>query len=716
MAEKIWEKEGLTRHEYSMIKEGLNRKPDAVELAMFGVMWSEHCSYKNSLPLLEKLPAEGERVKQGPGENAGIVHAVDNLNLVFKVESHNHPSAVNPYQGAATGVGGIIRDVLSMGARPRLSMAALCLGEPEKSEIRALLQDALKGARDYARTSGVSMTGTTMKFSPAYEHNPLVNALCLGVVEDENILSSSITAAGRDLVLAGAPTGRDGIGGASFASQELEEQEESADTDQNPVPAGFPERERRLIEACRELIEDDAISALQDLGAAGITGAASEMAAGGNRGVKIDLDQVPLAEKDMTAGEIMLSETQERMMMTPRSDRLPEIKEAFHSRGLEAVVIGKTTAEEDVTIYHQEEKVAEIPAPLLVDGHPVHRRKSQKPEAAENIPSHSSDSGTGTGSPYPSRKEALLDLLSSPQIYGRFNESEPAVIPLGDGERKALAVMGSSGRRCQLQPRQGTAMLAASLAREIACAGGRPLAVSDGLNLGSPLDPEIYWQLEECIAGLAEACSSLNLPVTGGNVSLFNEGPEGAIDPTPVLALVGITEDSGRTVPPHFTEEDKPLYLLGRTRPELGCSDYLSLAFDSCEGELPRLDLCEEARLQEFLLLAHRSGLINSARSISDGGLAAALALSCLTGEMGAELEFETQLTLEEFLFSESTGRALVTADEDRAGELEDRAESEDIPLTRLGTTGGEKLIADDLFKIDLEELRSAWKTAEKSM
>ena len=717
METKAWEKEGLTRKEYDLIKDKLGRDPNPVELAMFGVMWSEHCSYKNSLPLLKQLPSRGKRVRQGPGENAGIINAFDDINLVFKVESHNHPSAINPYQGAATGVGGIIRDVLSMGAQPKMTMAALCLGSPDKKRVNELLKNALNGARDYARDAGVPNEGISVKFSQPYEQNPLVNAMCMGVVKDENILTSSVTAAGREVILAGAPTGRDGIGGASFASENLSEQEDEAE---DPVPDGVPYLERKLIAACRELVKSGTIYALQDLGAAGITGAASEMAAGGEKGMEIYLDRVPLAEKNMSSSEILLSETQERMLMTADEMKVEEVKEAFHSRGLEAEVIGRTTETGMLNIYHQNETAVGIPAALLVDGHPVHKRKSQKPSFAESVLEKQPDS---LDSSYSSWKKPLLDLLSSPEFYFKnFSTGQNSYLEAGmcvhhlEEDKSALAALDSNGRRCQYQPRQGSEMLVAELARKIVCAGGRPLAVSDGLNMGNPLKPEVYWQLEECIAGLSEACRSFNLPIVGGNVSLFNEGPEGAIHPTPVVAMLGIIENSEQIIPACFIEEEKPIFLLGETRAELGMSDYFRIASGRNEGSLPALNLNEEAQLHKFMHEAHSRKLICSARSLSGGGLGAAVALSCLGGSTGACIELETSLSAEEFLFSETTGRVLIAGEKGREDELQELAEAKDMPICKLGITGGNKLKFDNLFKIHMKELKSAWKSAEKSL
>ncbi len=706
----IWRTMGLSDEEYERICELLGRDPNYVELGMFSVMWSEHCSYKNTRAVLRGLPTRGPQVLQGPGENAGIVDVGDGLAVVFKIESHNHPSAVEPYQGAATGVGGIIRDIFTMGARPIASLDSLWLGDLSSPRARRLFSGIVAGISGYGNAVGIPTVGGQTVFHSSYESNPLVNAMCVGVMRHEDIKRGAATGVGNSVMVIGSTTGRDGIHGATFASADLTDE---AIERKSAVQVGDPFREKLLLEACLELVAMGCVLGIQDMGAAGLTCSSCEMASRGGTGMIIDLDRVPRRETGMTPYEVMLSESQERMLLVPTPGREDEVREVLSKWGLEAVVVGEVTGDGMVTLIEGGTQVAQVPAKALADDAPVYHRESSKPEYVDALAAFDT-----AGVPAcMDLAGALLRLIASPSIAGKrwvweqYDHqvgagtvigpgADAAVVRLPGSKRGVALSTDCNSRYCYLNPRLGAAHAVAEAARNVACTGARPLAVTNCQNFGNPYKPEVFWQFREAIAGMSEACRALGTPVTGGNVSLSNEDGETAIRPTPVIGMVGVIDDVELRVPIGFQAGGDIVVLLGATRDEIGASEYLAVVHGVEAGQVPVLDLEAEGRLCRLLATAASRKLLSSAHDTSEGGLAVALAECAIAGRLGATLSIDygcgdSGPAPDRFLFSESGARALVTLGQSRLGEFLALAASLNVPAVAVGRVGGDRLCVE---------------------
>ncbi len=721
MPDKPWEKEGLSKQEYELIIDLLDRKPTETELGIFGVMWSEHCSYKNSKLILKNLPTDGECVLQGPGENAGIIDIGDNQAISFKIESHNHPSAVEPFQGAATGVGGIIRDIFTMGARPIATLNSLRFGDLNKDRVKFLFKGVVSGISSYGNSIGIPTVGGEVFFSDAYEGNPLVNVMSVGFLEHADIATATAKGVGNSVMVVGAATGRDGIQGASFASDELSEDSEE---DRPAVQVGDPFMEKLLLEASLELIKSGSIIGIQDMGAAGLTSSSAEMASRGDSGIEIDIAKVPTREKEMTPYEIMLSESQERMLVVPKKGKEDEVKAIFDKWGLHAEVVGQVTDDGMLRILNGSDQVAEISAKILADEAPEYFRKAQRPKYIDDIKKvKASDIESGD------YNQDLLKLLGSPTIasknwvYEQYDHmvmtntvigpgSDAAVIRIKDNDKAIALTTDSNGRYCYLDPQKGGAIAVAEAARNIICSGGRPLAVTDGLNFGNPMDPEIYWQFTNSVQGISRACRELNTPVIGGNVSFYNESPQGAIYPTPIIGMVGLLDSIEDRVTMSFKDEGDSIYLLGKTKEELGASQYLKFKEERVDGDVPDIDLTLEAKVQKTLRKAVKAGIVKSAHDCSEGGLAVALAESCFEHEIGAKIEIKEEVSDKALLFGESQSRIILSLDKNDEDKLTKIAKNNEIPYQKIGYTKSDKLQFNNLLNLNVKEMKTEWETA----
>jgi phosphoribosylformylglycinamidine synthase subunit PurL len=713
---------GLTDAEYDLIVEKLGREPNEVELAVFSLMWSEHCAYKHSKKLLRTLPTEGPAVVMGPGENAGAVDVGDGLAVAFKVESHNHPSAVEPFQGAATGVGGILRDVFAIGARPIAILDSLRFGELGSQRSRYLLDRAVAGIGHYGNSIGVATVGGEIYFEHPYEHNCLVNAMCLGIAPRDRLVRSAAAGVGNHLVLLGALTGRDGIGGASvLASAELGE-----DEDKRPsVQIGDPFEEKKLLECCLELLDRGLLASLQDLGAAGLSSSSSEMASKGEVGIDVDVDRVPLREPGMEPFEVMVSESQERMLCVVEPERLDEVLSVCARWEVRATPIGAVTDSRRLRVLSGGEVVGDMPVEALVDDCPLYDLEPEAPAEpiypapAPQIADH------------PTGPEAILALLRSPNVASKrwaFEQYDPlvgsrtvrrpeaadaAVLALDhEAGTGALAVaIDCNGRRVACDPYTGTIEAVLECARNLACVGAEPLGLTNCLNFGNPEKPHIAWQLSESVQGLGDACRALGIAVVGGNVSLYNEGSEGPIYPTPVVGLVGWLPDPERAAGIGFAREGHTLALIGPYAPRLAGSELAKLLGEPLEPLEP-VDLDAQRAALDVVRRAVRDGHAASAHDVSDGGLACALAECCIAGRIGARIELSWN-GLAPTLFGEGPGGVLVSGTPDAIEAI--RAGAGAVPVFKLGETGGDALViaaGAATLQLSIEDLKTAHEQA----
>ena len=736
---------GLTDHELEAIRERLaGRQPNELELAMFSVMWSEHCSYKSSKPLLGTLPTAGAGVVAGPGENAGVISIGDGLAVAFKIESHNHPSAVEPYQGAATGVGGILRDIFTMGARPIAVLDALRFGDPADVRTRHLVDGVVGGVGGYGNCVGIPTVGGELVFDPSYQGNPLVNVMAIGVLEERHLTRAAAPGPGNLVVLFGSTTGRDGIGGALvLASATFND----ADASKRPsVQVGDPFAEKLLIEASLELIERGFVEGLQDLGAGGITCATSETADRAGTGITVDLDAIPLREPGMAPFEVMISESQERMCAIVRPDRWPDVREVAERWGLPVAVIGHVTDDGDITVTSGGAELARIPAAALTSEAIVHQRVARAPEHRRAAPAPGAP--TGASDRLPERGmdpgAVLLALLGSPNlasrrsVFERYDSTVGTDTVVGPGHGAAVMrikgtsralVAATDGNQAVgvLDPHLGAAMSVAEATRNVSITGARPLGVTNCLNYGDPTRPEAFWQLTEGVRGLADACRALGLPVTGGNVSLYNESPAGSIAPTPEIGVVGLIDDVAALVGPAFVTDGDAILLVGEATSGLIGSSYAALAGTTVEDGLPSLDLVREAAVQGFAREAIDRGLVESAQDVSGGGLAVALAEAAMWGGRGAAVRVPTSMSPAVELFGESPSRIVVTTTQRHAPALALLARQHGLPVETLGSVGGDRLQIQlvgtsstgaseergstiaDVLDVPLTALRHAW-------
>jgi phosphoribosylformylglycinamidine synthase subunit PurL len=716
---------GITPDEYQRIVQILGREPNYTELGVFSVMWSEHCSYKSSRQYLKNLPSEGAHVLHGPGENAGVVDIGDGLAVAFKMESHNHPSFIEPYQGAATGVGGILRDIFTMGARPIASLNSLRFGSIDHPRTPYLVAGVVAGIGGYGNCIGVPTIGGEVYFDDCYNANILVNAFTLGITKKKRIHTGLAKGAGNPVMYVGSKTGRDGIHGATMASESFSEEKEQR---RPTVQVGDPFTEKLLLEACLELMECDYLIGIQDMGAAGLTSSSTEMAGRGGAGIELDLSAVPLREARMTPYEILLSESQERMLLVAKAGTEAEIKRIFDKWDLDAVVVGRVTDDNQFRALFNGVEVARIPVGALTKEAPVYHRPAERPKSQDDLEqldlsviAEPKDLGA-----------TLKLLLASPNIaskewiyrqYDYYVRSNTVVAPGADaavvrvkGTDKGLALtVDGNSRYCYLDPYVGGALAVAEAARNLACVGARPIGLTDCLNFGSPETPAVMWQFARVIQGMRDACIALKVPIVSGNVSFYNETDGIPIYPTPTIGMVGLLPKVERVITPWFKAAGDVVVLLGRTREELGGSEYLKVVHNLVKGTPPWIDLKLEQAIQNCCIDAIEKGILRSAHDISDGGLAVALAECCMGGPdkpLGVRIEMREMIRGDALLFSESQSRILVSLHEKDLGQLQEIASGQGVALQVIGAVGGSRLSIQPILQLPVDELRSIWSSA----
>ncbi len=759
----------LTPAEFTRVKELLGREPNTVELGVFSVMWSEHCSYKSSRVHLKRLPTTGERVIVPPGENAGVVDVGDGWCAAFKIESHNHPSFIEPFQGAATGVGGILRDIFTMGARPIAAMNSLRFGsldDPKNGRRnRSLLAGVVAGIAHYGNAFGVPTVGGEVSFDDAYALNPLINAFALGLVRKDQIFFGKATGVGNPVLYVGAKTGRDGIHGATMASAEFDEE---ALEKRPTVQVGDPFLEKLLLEACLEAMRSGAVAGIQDMGAAGLTCSTCEMAARADTGIEIDLSLVPQRETGMTAYEMLLSESQERMLIVAHQGREREVADIFRKWDLDAVVIGRVRDDGRMRVTHNGEVVCDVPVKSLTDEAPIYERPLKAGSADVSsanastarvslLPQETANESTvrpgaltaDETSAFPATtapqnfNDALLRLLSAPNLaskewvyrqYDHMVRTNTVVLPGADAAvvriketRRALAIaLDGNGRYCAANPRAGAKLVVAEAARNVVCVGAQPIAITNCLNFASPERPEVMWSFSEVIDGIAEACKAFNTPVVSGNVSFYNETEGRGVLPTPVIGMVGLIDDVKRLVQPGFKNPGDFIALLGMTREDLSISEYAAVieekSFDELigQGRVPVLDLEAEVSVQTACLRAAENGLLRSAHDCSDGGLAVALAECCFSSlnrrGVGAEIDLTGEYNLATRLFSETPSRIVVSFDQSALGDIEEIVAAASCAMTILGNVGSDRLRiesdGEEVIQLDVAEMEKAWRSS----
>jgi phosphoribosylformylglycinamidine synthase len=753
ISDAVLERHGLTREEYQRILDIMGRTPTITELGIFSVMWSEHCSYKSSRVHLRTLPTTGSRVLQGPGENAGAVDIGDGLAAVFKIESHNHPSFIEPYQGAATGVGGIIRDIFTMGARPIALLNSLRFGSLDEPLVRRTMAGVVAGIAGYGNSIGIPTVGGEIAFDESYTGNPLVNVFCLGISRADEIIKGTASGAGNAVYYVGAKTGRDGIHGATMASAEFDDKS----AEKRPaVQVGDPFMEKLLLEACLEVMKTDALVGIQDMGAAGLTCSTCEMGARGGAGVEIDVSFVPQRETGMTPYEIMLSESQERMLLVVKRGREAEVERIFDKWDLHAVRIGEVTTDNRMRVKDHGTVVADIPNRALTDEAPLYRRPTAEPTYLAEARELNLSVLGNPGLP----RDLFARLLASPTIaskrwvyrqYDHMVRTNTLVLPgMGagvvrvKGTNRALALsVDCNGRFVYLDPYVGAQLAVAEASRNVACAGGLPIGATNCLNFANPQRPEIMWQFARAVAGMGDACRALGIPITGGNVSLYNETEGKGVLPTPVLGVVGLIEDADTVVRRAFRASGDVVILLGESRDELGGSEYLKAVHGLIRGVPPALDLAREAALQDVLVQGAATGIIRSAHDCAEGGLAVTLA-ECCFDSLGADLSAVARSAKAEApganaashgvdvdvpgvaaapewrdvatLFGESASRAVVSVSPEHVDRLLAMAAQVNLPAARLGVVGGDRIrVSVDGVRVLDEPLAAAeliWSTA----
>jgi len=725
ITQELIEKQGLSMEEYASIKKWLGREPNYTELGMFSAMWSEHCSYKNSKPVLKLFPTKGKRVIQGPGENAGVVDIGDGLGVVFKIESHNHPSAVEPYAASATGGGGCIRDIFTMGALPIGLLDSLRLGKLDKPKVKFLFKNIIKGFTDYANVVGLPVLGGEIYFDESYEGNPLVNAMTVGIVKNKAIVKAQAKGVDNLVLIVGGATGRDGVEGAAFASAGLDE---TATQKSSAVAIGDPKMGLILRKACLELIHKGLALGMQDMGAAGLTCSTCETSYKAGTGIEIDISLLPRKEEGMNAYEVMLSESQERMLVIVEKDKLEAVKNIFNKWNVPVDVIGKVTDDGMVRVREYGSVVAEVPAAALVEA-PVYHRKTSRPKYLAKV---NKLNLSGIKEPKDCNR-TLVALLSNPTIASKgwvFKHGDPKVAkgvllsPGSDagvaavpGSKKAIAATADCNAvYCYLDPFKGGEIAVAEAARNLVCTGAEPLAITDGINFGSPKNPEVFWQFKQAALGISAACRALNTPVVSGNVSFNNENPKGSVDPTPIVGMVGLIKDRAKIISQYFKAEKDVIVLLGKNKEEIGGSEYLKTIHGLKRGKCPSIDLRLEKSVQKAALEAIAKNLVQSAHDCSEGGLAVALAESCISSpkkKLGAVIHLDArELRKDAFLFGESQSRIILSAKAKNVKKILQIAKKNKAPAAVIGEVKGSSLIINKLINISLSKLHQAWSKA----
>ena len=730
ISKDVIESHGLTEEEYGRILKILGREPSIVELGIFSVMWSEHCSYKSSRIHLRKFPTKGDRVLQGPGENAGVIDLGDGLAAVFKMESHNHPSFIEPYQGAATGVGGILRDIFTMGARPVAILDSLRFGDINLPRNRYLLSGVVSGIAGYGNCVGIPTVGGEIYFDEIYNNNILVNVFALGIVKKDRIFKGVASGVGNPVIYVGSKTGRDGIHGATMASDVFDE---SSEAKRPTVQVGDPFTEKLLIEACLEVMNAGLIVGIQDMGAAGLTSSSCEMAGRAGTGIDIHIDRVPMRETGMTPYEVMLSESQERMLIVTEPEKEKEVMEVFHKWDLDAVVIGEVTDTKKIRVINRGDMVADIPIESLTDDAPLYERAISPPPYLDVL--HDLDM---ENLPVPEDlNKVLLTLLSVPTIaskewvfrqYDHMVRTDTVVVPGSDsavirikGTNKGIAMTADcNSRYCFSDPYTGGAIAVAEAARNIVCAGGEPVGLTDCLNFGNPEKPEIMWQFQQAIEGISAVCRKFNIPVISGNVSFYNETNDLSIYPTPIIGMAGIIEDISKCMTQYFKNDGDVLILLGNNSEEIGQSEYLREIHYKIRGVPPHLDLVLEKKVQDLCLYGIKQGIIKSAHDTSEGGLTIALAECCMRsedkGNVGASIDLSDDIRPDALLFGETQSRIIITVTPENVKALEDAAKTMNTPVKVIGKVGGERLVirhkSTTVIDLAVYDMANVWRKA----
>jgi phosphoribosylformylglycinamidine synthase len=717
---------GLTQAEYKKIVDLINREPNLTELGIFSLMWSEHCSYKSSKIHLKKFPTSGKNVIQGPGENAGIIDIGNGLAAVFKIESHNHPSFIEPYQGAATGVGGILRDIFTMGARPIATLDSLRFGPLSLPKNKSVMEGVVSGIAGYGNSIGVPTVGGETYFDECYSLNPLVNVFCLGIVKKEKIFYARAEGKANPVLYVGSKTGRDGIHGATMASAEFGENLEEKRPN---VQVGDPFKEKLLLEACLEVMEKDLVLGIQDMGAAGLTCSTTEMAANSGSGIEIDLDFIPQREKGMTPYEIMLSESQERMLLVAKKDKVKQVQAVFAKWDLDAVIIGEVTDTQHLKVKSGGQTVVNLPVSAIVNLCPVYKRKT-KPYSVSKFKIDLN------AIPLPENFEStFLQIIKSPGLadkewvfrqYDHMVQTNTTVLPGADASvlrikntHKALAVtLDGNSLYTYINPKSGGKIAVAEACRNLACVGAEPVGVTNCLNFGNPEKPEIMWQFQEAVEGIAQACRIFNIPVKGGNVSFYNDTEGTSIYPTPVLGVVGMINNLDKITTPEFKKPEDTIILLGKNREELGASEYLKQIHTQKTGPPPEIDLEKEKQVQTFCLEAISKGMLNSAHDLSEGGLAQCLAECCVLGnnQIGCQINLNDKIRTDALLFGETQSRILTSLESKNLDSFKHLAKKRKVPFSIIGKTGGKQILIKHhektIIDIPVQKVFKAWKNS----